>query len=261
MSFVVCYVKPVKYLNPIYRMTDNNMNRYGKHSEYQDFEETVHVYKNDGNAPLLQLLENSCKHVLDVGCGAGDNAGLLKSYSPEKKVYGITKSEAEKKIAQRYMERVWVFDIESELPTDLENQKFDTLLFSHVLEHLHDPAAVLARFSHLLNPGGIVLIAVPNILSWRQRIQFLLGRFEYKATGVLDETHLRFFTFFTADQYLLNKSPDLEIQFKGVTGSIPLWWLRRYVFPKTWSKVVDEWSCRHWPNLFGGQILIKAKKK
>ena len=159
------------------------------------------------------------------------------------------------------MEQVWVFNIESEFPTYLKDRHFDVLIFSHVLEHLREPDAVLAQFSQLLNPGGGVLIAVPNILSWRQRIRFLFGDFEYESAGVMDNTHLRFFTFLTADKYLLNKSLDLSLLSKEVTGSVPLWWLRRYFLPKAWSDTIDEWGCRHWPNLFGDQILIKAKKK
>ena len=226
-------------------------------------EEKVHdrVYSNHGNRPLIDFLQPDCHRLLDVGCGAGDNASLLKSQCPECQIFGITHSGVEAEVAQKHMEHVWVIDIEDELPPDLESQKFDALLFSHVLEHLRNPDAVLAQYLHLLNPGGEVLIAVPNILSWRQRIQFLFGNFEYESAGVLDDTHLRFFTYLTADQYLLAQSPDLEIQFKGVTGSVPLWWLRRYLLPEVWSDAIDAWGCRHWPNLFGGQVLIKAKKK
>jgi len=229
--------------------------------DYSENKTHDRIYSNHGNPPVIDMLQPDCLRLLDVGCGAGDNAALLKSRYPECQVFGITHSEAEEEIARRHMKRCWILDIEGEFPSDLENKKFDALMFSHVLEHLSEPAAVLARFSRLLNPGGVVLIAVPNILSWRQRIQFLFGRFEYESAGVLDDTHLRFFTYFTADPYLLAQSPDLALQFKGVTGSVPLWLLRRYALPKTWSDAVDVWGCRHWPNLFGVQILIKAEKK
>ena len=219
------------------------------------------VYSNLGNPPLIDLLGKGRSRILDIGCGAGNNAALLKARCPELQVFGITQAATEAELARRYMEHCWVFDIEGEFPAELEAQTFDALIFSHVLEHLREPAIVLARFSRLLRAGGIVLIAVPNILSWRQRIQFLFGHFEYESAGVLDDTHLRFFTYVTADQYLLSQSPDIDLQFKGVTGSVPLWWLRRHVLPQSWIKCIDQWGCRHWPNLWGGQILIKAKKK
>jgi SAM-dependent methyltransferase len=219
------------------------------------------VYSNQGNAPLIDLLDKGCNRLLDIGCGAGDNAAMVKLRFPECDVFGITHSVAEAELAQRHMTQCWVFDIEGKLPDDLTHQSFDVLLFSHVLEHLRDPAAVLARFSRLLRSGGQVLIAVPNILSWRMRARFLLGRFEYESGGELDDTHLRFFTWFTAAQYLLSKSVDLEITCKATSGSVPLWWLRRHVLPRRWAEYIDQWGCRHWPNLFGDQVIIRAVKR
>lgn len=222
---------------------------------------TERVYSNHGNPPLIDLLSNDCNRLLDIGCGAGDNAALIKSKYAACDVFGITHSAVEAKLAQGHMTRCWVFDIEDKIPDDLANQTFDTMIFSHVLEHLRDPAVVLARFSRLLRSGGQVLIAVPNVLSWRMRIQFLLGRFEYESAGVLDDTHLHFFTYITADKYLLSASPNLVLANKTASGSVPLWWLRRHVLPQRWAEYIDKWGCRHWPNLFGGQVLIRAVKK
>jgi len=218
------------------------------------------VYSNSGNPPLIDLMESGYIRILDIGCGAGDNAALVKARWPETRLFGITHNPTEAHLARPSMERCWVFDIEEEFPSELEAQSFDALIFSHVLEHFREPSAILARFSRLLCSGGIVLIAVPNVLSWRQRLQFLIGRFEYESAGIMDDTHLRFFTYITADQYLFARSPDLILHFKGVTGSIPLWWLRRHVLPERWAERLDRWGCHHWPNLFGGQILIKATK-
>jgi 2-polyprenyl-3-methyl-5-hydroxy-6-metoxy-1,4-benzoquinol methylase len=218
------------------------------------------IYANAGNPPLIDLLDEDCLTVLDVGCGAGDNAALMKAKSPARKVYGVTWSQAEVGLAMRSLEQCWVADIEQELLEEMAQCSFDAIIFSHVLEHLRDPASVLARFTALLRQGGVVLIAVPNVLVWRQRLQFLLGRFEYEKAGIMDDTHLRFFTFFTADQYLLAASSTLSVVYKGATGSVPLWVLRRNLLPKKWCERIDDWGCRNWPNLFGGQVLIKAVK-
>lgn len=219
------------------------------------------VYSNRGNPPLIDLLGGERHRVLDIGCGAGDNAALLRERYPGCRVHGVTHAAREAELASRYMERCWVFDIEDSLPADLPEQRFDALIFSHVLEHLRQPAVVLSRFVELLDSGGVVLIAVPNILSWRQRVQFLRGRFEYQSSGALDDTHLRFFTYFTAARYLLAHAPALELQSQSATGSVPLWLLRRHIIPAEWSQAVDDLGCRLWPNLFGGQILLKAIKK
>ena len=154
----------------------------------------------------------------------------------------------------------FVFDIEGPIPNDLSLPMFDVLVFSHVLEHLREPAKVLSKFLKYLVEDGEVLIAVPNILSWRQRLQFLVGRFDYQASGPLDDTHLRFFTYLTADRYLLAES-SLDLLTKTVSGSVPLWVLRRWVLPSRWTGKIDRWACHKWPNLFGTQVLLKARKR
>jgi 2-polyprenyl-3-methyl-5-hydroxy-6-metoxy-1,4-benzoquinol methylase len=217
------------------------------------------VYQNEGNPPLIDMLSDA-QQVLDVGCGAGDNARLILSRMPECRIYGITHSEPEALIAGKWMRECWVIDLETALP-DHSGQPFDAMVFSHVLEHLRHPDEVLHRYGSLLKKGGEVLIAIPNILSWRMRIQFLLGGFEYQSSGVLDDTHLRFFTYFTADRFLLSKSPEFELISKTVTGSVPLWFLRRHILPASWRERIDNWGCRHWPNLFGYQILLKLVKR
>jgi SAM-dependent methyltransferase len=219
------------------------------------------VYANAGNPALLDLLPAGCRRVLDVGCGAGDNAALLAIREPGCSVHGITQSRAEAELARARLERCWVFDIERPWPAELDGERYDALIFSHVLEHLREPSAVLARFCRLLGPGGSVLIAVPNVLSWRQRLRFSLGRFEYEDSGVLDATHLRFFTYRTADALLLADAPGLALVTKTVSGSVPLGWLRRSVLPARASSAIDALGCRWRPNLFGAQILLKATRR
>ena len=216
------------------------------------------IYQNDGNQPLIALLDPPLACVLDVGCGAGNNAELLRRRYPDCKVHGLTRSVAEAQIAEKKMASCRVCDIEADLPPDLKHMRFDALIFSHVLEHLREPERVLRRFAPLLKEGGALVIAVPNVLSWAMRWQFLRGNFEYQSEGVLDDTHLRFFTYFTADRYLLAKNPELKLVSKTVTGSVPLWILRRYILPKRCSEAIDAAGCRLWPNLFASQILLKA---
>jgi 2-polyprenyl-3-methyl-5-hydroxy-6-metoxy-1,4-benzoquinol methylase len=226
--------------------------------------EPARVYSNAGNPGLLDLLDGA-RRVLDVGCGAGDNAALLRARDPSVQVVGITHSPAEAVLAAPHLEHCHVFDIEAPWPAEsmaeLGRERFDALVFSHVLEHLRVPSQVLARFSRLLAPGGSVLIAVPNVLGWRQRLRFLRGRFEYEDSGVLDATHLRFFTYFTAAEYLLADTPELSLVERRVSGSVPLWLLRRRVLPPRLSRAIDALGCRTYPNLFGSEILLKATRR
>ncbi len=222
---------------------------------------TERVYSNSGNLPLISLISGKFGKVLDVGCGAGDNAALIRSIDPRAELYGVTRSSREAELAGRYMTYCWVSDAESSLPEALSKLSFDVIVFSHVLEHFREPADVLSGFSKLLRPGGVILIAVPNIVSWKMRLEFLTGSFEYDSAGPLDDTHLRFFTYHSADKYLLSKTPELTVVDKLGDGSVPLWWLRRYVFPRRLSEYLDKYGSRCCPNLFAGQVLIKAVKK
>ncbi len=217
------------------------------------------VYQNQGNVAALELLGPDCRRLLDVGCGAGDNAARLRSLRPGLEIHGVTHSEAEAELARPHLDRCWLFDIEQPWPPELARERFDALLFSHVLEHLREPSRVLAGAAELLRPGGSVIIALPNVLAWRQRLAFLLRRFEYQETGVLDATHLRFFTYFSADQ-LLAGGAQLTLVDKRVTGSVPLGWLRRTLLPRGAAVRIDALGCRWLPNLFGSEILLRATK-
>jgi 2-polyprenyl-3-methyl-5-hydroxy-6-metoxy-1,4-benzoquinol methylase len=218
------------------------------------------VYENTGNPAVVALIDNAPRTVLDVGCGAGANAALLLDRAQPPEVYGVTGSEGEALLAKRHLRQCWIADLERGLPDAAREMHFDAILFSHVLEHLRDPAALVAQAAERLNPGGVCAIAVPNVLAWRQRLKFLFGEFEYAESGVMDSTHLRFFTRNTAAPYLLERAPSLRLAEVSVSGAVPLWLLRRHVFPSGVSRRIDDWGCRLRPNLFGNETLVKAIK-
>ncbi len=219
------------------------------------------TYQNSGNLPLIELLDRNAVRILDVGCGAGDNAALIKRRYPGAQVSGITVSPAEARLAAVHLDRIWTCNIEEGFPGELADSSLDAIIFSHVLEHLRDPASVVAGASALLRAGGCMLIAVPNVVSWRQRFNLLLGNFQYEQGGIMDETHLRFFTFFTADQYLLAKATQIACEAKRADGHVPLSVFRRYVFPSRLTEWLDRAGSRAWPNLFGSQVLLKCRKR
>ena len=222
---------------------------------------TERVYQNSGNPGVTRLLDQNCHRILDVGCGSGDNAALVKGMLPQCEIFGITRSTSEAELALRNMKECWVYDIEKGIPDEIRNVAFDAIIFSHVLEHLRYPASIVANFSRLLTKGGQVIIAVPNVLYLPMRLQFLRGDFEYQpAGGILDDTHLHFYTYFTADRYLLSESPHLKLKSKLGGGHVPLPLLRNRIIPEPICKAIDVWGERHWPNLFGHQIVIAAER-
>jgi SAM-dependent methyltransferase len=217
------------------------------------------TYANCGNPPLVNMLDKECVTVLDVGCGSGDNARLSERQGYKRKFYGITLSPAECRAASTVMTQCWVEDVETSSLECINGQTFDAIIFSHVLEHLKDPQFVISKFLPHLRPKGKILIAVPNVVVWRQRLQFILGRFQYDEEGVLDKTHLRFFTYYSADKYLINGNANLRLIEKTVEGSVPLWFLRRRILTANLRAWCDRAGCIVFPNLFGGQILLKAE--
>ncbi|HVY48184.1 MAG TPA: methyltransferase domain-containing protein [Minicystis sp.] len=138
------------------------------------------------------------RRVLDVGCGVGLNGAAAKKKGAH--VTGIEVVPASITRAKRVLDEVLEVDVTSDeaVRRALEGRSFDLLLFGDMLEHTADPAGVLARLLPYLEDEGRVLVSLPNVAAWTVRLGLLAGRFEYDKSGILDDTHLRFFTRATA---------------------------------------------------------------
>lgn len=217
-------------------------------------------YINAGNELVLSLVPRSASRILDVGCGAGDNARRLRARDPDLRIVGITHSAEEAALAQPHMTHVHVLDIEHDDIPDL-GSSFDLVVFSHVLEHTRDPVAVVRRFLPYLAPDGHVLIAVPNTLEWRTRLGFLRGRLQYADSGILDRTHLRFFTYDTAAAELVAPLPELSLVQRRGRGAAPLGPLRRHLLSAALRSRIDDLAVRRMPNLFAGEVALLAQRR
>lgn len=154
--------------------------------------------------------------VLDVGCGDGRFGAVLKARLGCH-VTGLTYSVEEAALAREKLDEVVVADLDR---FDFQpTRRFDCIVCSHVLEHLKAPSLVLNRLGGLLAPGGVVVIALPNALHWRQRVAFALGRFRYTDGGIMDRTHLVFFDWTTARD--LVREAGLRLEYAGSTGIFP----------------------------------------
>jgi 2-polyprenyl-3-methyl-5-hydroxy-6-metoxy-1,4-benzoquinol methylase len=135
--------------------------------------------------------------VLDVGCATGYLAAELSRRGCT--VDGIEVDPAAGEHARVHCREVVVGDLEApfthaEVQRMLAGARPDVVICADVLEHLRDPWTVLAWLRTLLAPGGHAVISVPNIAHWTARRALLRGRFDYTDFGLLDRTHLRFFT-------------------------------------------------------------------
>jgi len=142
---------------------------------------------------LIRLVPLSAKRILEIGCAAGMTGKALRERSLEELV-GVELLEEMAEKAKPYYTRVFAGDIEQlELP--FENCHFDCIIYGDVLEHLVDPWALLKRHRLLLKDGGAMVVSIPNIRHYRIVKKLLLhDTWEYTGDGILDKTHLRFFT-------------------------------------------------------------------
>ena len=212
------------------------------------------LYHNDGNRTLMALVSGlTPRRALDCGCGAGGNAKLLAAAGWD--VVGVTLSEQESSVAKKFCRDVFVCDLELGLPPAIGGD-FDLVILSHVLEHLSRPQKLLEEIGLALSSRGLIAVALPNVLNWRTRTQFLLGKFEYQESGIMDSTHLRFFTYSSARELL--HLAGYHIVSSSVEGSVPLKLLRNLL--PSLASVIDKRACRYFPGLFGHQLLYLASK-
>jgi SAM-dependent methyltransferase len=149
-------------------------------------------FRYSSHYQILKLLEHETNPVkiLDVGTASGYLGKILKERGHH--VTGVEKYAATAEKAKHYYDSFELADIETfAFPYQRE---FDYILFADVLEHLRDPAAVLRTCIPALKEDGKLIISVPNIANFLIRLNLLFGKFDYMDRGILDRTHLRFFT-------------------------------------------------------------------
>jgi 2-polyprenyl-3-methyl-5-hydroxy-6-metoxy-1,4-benzoquinol methylase len=152
----------------------------------------VDLDTNNSLTKALNLIGRD-KRVLEFGCATGYFSQLLVSRGCE--VVGLEINEEAAKISEKVCKRVIVADLDfTPLSEILEGETFDVAVFGDVLEHLRQPSKVLSDTRHFLKPDGFVVASVPNIAHGAVRLALLQGKFNYQKYGILDNTHIRFFT-------------------------------------------------------------------
>jgi len=147
---------------------------------------------NNSHALMLRLVGFN-KRVLEAGCASGHVSEMLSAQGCT--IIGIESDAAVVEPAMRWLERVIVGDLDDDgLWTALRGESFDAVLFGDVLEHLKDPLSSLEKSLDHLRPEGVVVISVPNIAHADVKIALMNGTFPYTESGLLDRTHIHFFT-------------------------------------------------------------------
>jgi trans-aconitate methyltransferase len=147
------------------------------------------------NPDLLALIPNSLKRIIEVGCSSGALAREYKKINPRCEYVGIEIDEHYADAARRYCDRVLVANIET-MTDDTIADLFPAngWIFGDVLEHLYDPWTVLARLRRQMAKDDIVLACIPNMQHWSVQATLMSGAMFYQDAGLLDRTHIRWFT-------------------------------------------------------------------
>jgi SAM-dependent methyltransferase len=203
------------------------------------------------NLPVLSAIPLTARRLLDLGCGTGALGREIKARQPAE-VIGVTYSPEEAELACGFLNHVLVRDLNVLEPTVLG--QFDCIVCSHVLEHLCWPGRLLRMLLPHLEPEGRLIVALPNLLVWRQRVQLMLGRFRYTDGGVMDRTHFRFFDWGTARE--LVEGAGFQVLSATADGGFPL-----ARFLPGLGPVLSRLSLRLCPGLFGWQFLLVARPR
>lgn len=159
-----------------------------------DLEHKPDAYYEYDAAPMLKYVPPVVKRVLEFGCANGNFSALVKErFGAECWAVEICQEAA--RIASGKLDRVICGDAAESLP-QLPNHYFDCVVFNDVLEHLVDPFSLLISVKEKLTPNGVVVASIPNVRYWKNLKKLVLhGDWDYGESGVLEKTHLRFFTY------------------------------------------------------------------
>ncbi len=174
-------------------------------------------YFGNVNPDVLKQIDLKAQSICEFGCGTGALANAYKALNPDCHYVGVelipealAQAEAVLDVAiVKNLDRVGDWSLDVDLQKALPLDSFDYMIFGDVLEHLYDPAAVLAQAVARLKPGGRVVACIPNVQHWSSFAQLLIGSWPQQEMGLFDKTHIRWFTL--SDMLDLFTRNDLQV--------------------------------------------------
>jgi methionine biosynthesis protein MetW len=218
--------------------------------------EHASVDPDDVGMKLARLITPNAR-VLDVGCGTGSLTELIR----DQRAVTIVGVEPDEERAQRAAARGLTVH-HGFLSDDVFSRHgpFDFIVFADVLEHLPNPAEIVCLAKRGLKPGGSLVVSVPNVAHWFVRLDLLMGRFTYQDCGIMDATHLRWFTRETIREFFEHLGFAITAMDYTVNIDLPEYGQRA---PWRWMRlgirrrlVRGLASLR--PGLFGCQHIVRA---
>jgi SAM-dependent methyltransferase len=210
------------------------------------------TYLNSGNEDVLNLINEDKTLVLDIGCGGGSLAKKL--IISDRTVDGISISPNELQEAKKYLRQGYLFNLENGLPPEILPNTYDCVVCSHILEHIAYPEKLLEDIKKVLKPGGVLIVALPNLFHYKTRLQLLKGNFPYAEAGIWDYTHVRWYTFRSALKLL---SQYYKVDLATVTGELPFNRFFKMVLPSRVAGFLYRSLIKISKGLFGYQLLFR----
>ena len=202
-------------------------------------------YYNQPRPSILSHVRPGPNRILDLGCGSGALGRNLLAAGKAAEVVGVELFDAAAQVASTHYAKTYVGDIEGmDLPYELA---FDYVICGDILEHLREPEAVVTKAHRWLKDEGRFICSVPNVRYWRVAYELALkGAWDYGDAGILDKTHLRFFTRASCLRMLSGAG-------FVVTSSQMLIYGRRY-------RLLNRLTLTALEDLCGTQLLLVARK-
>jgi SAM-dependent methyltransferase len=170
-------------------------------------------------------------------------------------VDGITYSEEERAVAAQRCRKVWLHNLEEGLPT--VNGSYDVVIISHTLEHIANPSQLMSDLKSVLSENGTVLCAIPNMLFLYNRIKLLFGKVEYEQYGLMDYTHVRWYTWKSIVE--LFEQYGFETDVAKANGNVPLGPIRK-LMTKNMASRFDSRVVQMFPGLLAWEFLHRFTK-
>jgi len=218
------------------------------------------TYYSNINTELLEVCPTA-SNVIEFGCGAGRFLEAYKQQNMDARCVGFEKFKAAAAEAKDRCDEVIVGDAECDFLSNFGHKKesFDLIIYGDVLEHFLDPWAALSNHLEYLKPGGEVCACIPNAAHWSIIFELVNGTFTYRDSGLLDRTHLRFFTKATIADMFTNAGLQVDIlkprsfQTKNTQQGLS-------VLAKLFDKPVEAISQNRIEDWSTFQYLVRARK-
>ncbi|MBN1174329.1 MAG: methyltransferase domain-containing protein, partial [Micromonosporaceae bacterium] len=251
----ICYVNGLRYAKDVikdvlvYRLARKGLGAPAwvtHHSEY--------VFKDSDGSSHSAIIDMLPDHppcrILDVGCSGGLLAERIRRHG-----HWVTGIDVVKIPGVRdRTDEFHLVDLTKSIPEQV-GRNFDFIIAGDIIEHLPEPAHALRNLARLLRPGGQILLSVPNFGHWYPRFRTATGLFGYDRRGILDNSHLRFFTRATLRRMI--KGSGFDILEERTTG-LPIGSVAQKPGSHRWAvRQLDRLLVRIRPTLFAYQFVVR----